>query len=357
MFKEIAVIGGGIVGATTAFHLENLGHNIVLIDPELNQTIKTNNTLSGSKTSLGVLMGNTFRRSSGRGWRLRQRSMKLWPELIKKIKTPEIDLKLDTPLIQLASGSKEMELITKLSQERANLGIKLLESNLTMPKDRQWPNNQYGGLISSNDGRIDPIGLLQSLMIGLNKLQVSTINSKALSISCFSTLQEKKWKIILDNSAILKKDYVIICSALGTTELLKSIGYEYLIEAVLGQVIELVLEEDHKNWNNWPGVLVSNGINLIPQKNNELLIGATLEPGETPNIQQLYELKKLNGNAPEWLSNAHIKNHWYGLRAKPQKQAAPLLEVLEPGLILNTAHYRNGVLLAPACAEWVSEQI
>jgi glycine/D-amino acid oxidase-like deaminating enzyme len=30
---------------------------------------------------------------------------------------------------------------------------------------------------------------------------------------------------------------------------------------------------------------------------------------------------------------------------------------LEPGLILASGHYRNGVLLAPATAEWVSHQM
>jgi glycine/D-amino acid oxidase-like deaminating enzyme len=33
---------------------------------------------------------------------------------------------------------------------------------------------------------------------------------------------------------------------------------------------------------------------------------------------------------------------------------APLLEALEPGLILASGHYRNGVLLAPATAEWIA---
>jgi glycine/D-amino acid oxidase-like deaminating enzyme len=36
---------------------------------------------------------------------------------------------------------------------------------------------------------------------------------------------------------------------------------------------------------------------------------------------------------------------------------APLLEHLAPGLLLATGHYRNGVLLAPASAEWVVEQV
>ena len=68
-------------------------------------------------------------------------------------------------------------------------------------------------------------------------------------------------------------------------------------------------------------------------------------------------MKNLYGNAPEWLQKAQIQHKWYGIRARPIDQAAPILKTLEAGLILNTAHYRNGILLAPACAEWVSNQI
>jgi glycine/D-amino acid oxidase-like deaminating enzyme len=32
-------------------------------------------------------------------------------------------------------------------------------------------------------------------------------------------------------------------------------------------------------------------------------------------------------------------------------------QALEPDLLLATGHYRNGVLLAPASAEWVVEQV
>ena len=61
--------------------------------------------------------------------------------------------------------------------------------------------------------------------------------------------------------------------------------------------------------------------------------------------------------SPEWIKQAKIKKEWYGIRARPLDQPAPILKTLEPGLILNTAHYRNGILLAPACAEWVGNQI
>jgi len=52
-----------------------------------------------------------------------------------------------------------------------------------------------------------------------------------------------------------------------------------------------------------------------------------------------------------------VVGHWSGLRARPVDRPAPLLEELEPGLILASGHYRNGVLLTPGTAEWVATAI
>jgi glycine/D-amino acid oxidase-like deaminating enzyme len=49
--------------------------------------------------------------------------------------------------------------------------------------------------------------------------------------------------------------------------------------------------------------------------------------------------------------------HWQGLRCRPQGRPAPVLEEPEPGLLVASGHYRNGLLLAPATAAWVCGRI
>lgn len=59
------------------------------------------------------------------------------------------------------------------------------------------------------------------------------------------------------------------------------------------------------------------------------------------------------------LAKADIILTWSGLRPRPENRPAPVIEQL-PGydnVILASAHYRNGVLLAPATAEMVKEII
>jgi len=45
------------------------------------------------------------------------------------------------------------------------------------------------------------------------------------------------------------------------------------------------------------------------------------------------------------------------VRCRPVGQPAPVHLEPEPGLLIACGHYRNGVLLAPATAEWVCERI
>ena len=106
-------------------------------------------------------------------------------------------------------------------------------------------------------------------------------------------------------------------------------------------------------------MLVDQGFNLIPTASGRLLLGATVEPGDRASEDPLTLtlMRNLNERAPEWLRSATVVGHWSGLRARPVDRPAPLLEELEPGLILASGHYRNGVLLTPGAAEWVATAI
>ena len=222
---------------------------------------------------------------------------------------------------------------------------------------RSWPNTQHGGLISHQDGYLDPIALQQCLRAALQDQGVQQIQEPVVSLERNSSVEEKQWRLQLAGGTNLSQDAVVIGAALGSKALLESLGHSLPMTPVLGQVLDLELISDQHNWSGWPAVLVSHGINLIPHGTNQIWIGATLEPGVQPMSSHLKAMQHLAGDAPDWLESATVKNQWHGLRARPVERPAPLLEKLEPGLIVATGHYRNGVLLAPASAVWVKEQL
>ncbi len=353
----VAIIGSGAVGAGTAWYLAKHGHQVILIDPKLGQPINRSGALPGTTASLGVLMGHVFRRSSGRAWRLRQHSMALWREWIAELSIEEHPLELNTPLIQLASSEAEATLMKQLTEQRQNLGLELISPNSNPCMGRSWPSTQHGGLISHQDGYLDPIALQKCLRAALQDQGVQQIQEPVVSLERNSFVEQKQWRLQLAGGTNLSQDAVVICAALGSEALLKPLGHSLPMAPVLGQVLDLELISDQHNWTGWPAVLVSHGINLITHGPTQIWMGATHYPGVQPMSSYLKAMQHLEGDAPGWLDSAIVKDQWHGLRARPVERAAPLLEELEPGLIVATGHYRNGILLAPASAAWVKEQL
>ena len=354
------MIGAGVTGTGTAWKLAEQGHSVVLVDPSLATPIPerpADRDLNGSTASLGVLMGHAFRRSSGRAWRLRQRSMTLWPAWVEQLNHPESPLQLDTPLIQLAGSAEEAQRMQQLADARPDSGLQFIANDRLGETDPVWPQAGHGAMLSERDGRVDPLLLLKALRRSLIEHNVERRATEVVELQRPGSTARRQWRLITADGRNEAVDLVVICSALGSTKLLQSLGHQRPMDAVLGQVLELQLNKPAKQWTGWPAVLTCGGINLIPHRHDRLWIGATLEPGVNADPAATETMKRLNELAPNWLDDAQLLGQWHGLRARPRERPAPLLEELEPGLLLASGHYRNGVLLAPATAEWVGQHI
>jgi len=354
---EISIIGSGIAGITTAFYLGKKGYKVNLIDPTVNSEINNLNPKNGTQASLGVLMGNIYKRSKGRAFLLRNKSMKLWKEWLNQISYSESDFMFEKPLIRLANSEKEYQSMIELSDDDKKYGIELLDKNSLDFWNSIFETKLIGGLISYEDGRLNPIKLIKSLMQSLDKFKINKIEKNVSRINKNSNSYDKNWNIVLENNESINQDYIVICSALNTQRLLKSLGHKILLEPILGQVVELELKNKIADWKKWPAILNYQSINFIHHHPNLMLIGATIEKGTKANLIDKQEMLNLKNTAPKWMINGRVINEWSGIRARPINEPAPLLKQLEPGLLINSGHYRNGILLAPACAEWIGLKI
>ena len=344
------MIGAGAIGLGTAWHLAQRGHDVSIYDPRLNTPVHREgsaNDLSGTSASLGVLMGNVFRRSSGRGWRLRRRSMELWPQWIEALQAHQPELKLHLGLLQIAEDARAAERMASLATERVDRGLQMI-NNADLAAI--WPAASHGGLHSRHDGRVDP------LLLQLALRQALAGQSVELNATAVVRLERNnnQWRVHRADGDSSVHDVVLLCTALSTDALLEPLGDARPMTPVLGQALALQLETGPTTWANWPSVLVDQGFNLIPTAPGRLLLGATVEPGDRASDDPLALMRNLNERAPDWLRSAIVVSQWSGLRARPVDRPAPLLEELEPGLILASGHYRNGVLLTPGTAEWVA---
>ena len=350
---EISVIGCGIAGITTAFHLGKQGYKVNLIDQQVNSEVNNLNPKNGTQASLGVLMGHIYKKSQGRAFFLRNKSMKLWKEWFNQIDYYEEEFIFKKPLIKLASSEKEYQSMLHIHKNKKEYGIELLDKISLEFWNSIFETKLIGGLISYEDGRVQPLKLVKSLMRILDEININKINKNVRKIIKNDDLSDKAWKIILDNNHFVDQDYIVICSALNTNKLLNPLGHEIALEPILGQVVELKLKNNIESLKKWPAILNYQSLNLIHHKSDRILIGATIERSTKPSQIDKQKMLTLNNTAPKWIRDATTCHEWSGIRARPLNEASPLLKQLEPGLLINTGHYRNGVLLAPACAEWI----
>ena len=354
---EISIIGSGIAGITTAYYLVKKGYKVNLIDPKVNSEINHLSPRNGTQAALGVLMGNIYKRSKGRAFLLRNKSMKLWKEWLTQIDQSESNIKLEKPLIKLANSESEYQSMIQISMRKKEYGLELLDKISIEFWSSVFEKKLIGGLISYEDGRLNPIKLIKSLMKTLEQIKVNKIEDKVIKISKNVNSSERNWKIHLEKYDCINQDYIVICSALNTEKLLKPLGHTILLEPILGQVVDLKLENKTTDWNKWPAILNYQSINFIHHNPYHMILGATIERGTEPSLFHKQKMLDINNNAPEWIIKAKVINQWQGIRARPKNEPAPLLKELEPGLLINTGHYRNGILLAPSCAEWIGVKI
>lgn len=358
------VVGAGQVGVAAAWWLQSHGHRVLIVDPgggsKHGSGSGSGANLNGSQAALGVLMARVFHRSRGRAWRLRQQSLDLWEQWRQILEGRGHPIPWRPGLLLLASDPAELERQQALVTDpmRQGMGLQLWSQDKLAELSPAGPA-AVGGLFSESDGQLDPGLTLHALLSDGIEAGLCHQSGRAVALEP----RGGGWQVRLEPGGVAEAEWVLVCAGVASGALLEPLDVLKPMEPVLGQALELERAPNDAPrptppetlWN-WPGAVVHGGVNLVPRPDlpggRRFWLGATLEPGLRADPARLETLRELGGAAPPWLEAAHERGRWQGLRCRPQGQPAPLLEQVAPGLLLLSGHYRNGVLLAPASADW-----
>lgn len=348
---QVAVIGCGVVGAAIAYELSKVaGFNITLLDE--------NTPASGATgAALGIMMAIISHKVKGRAWQLRHTSLQRYESLIPEL---EALTGLSIPyhrqgILKLTTDSSELSKWQELVKIRAQQGLDLQVWDASQIEDHcpqiEISSNQIiGALYSPQDRQVNPSLLTQALVQGANHNGVDCL----FGVKVTELISESSGHCtaIDTDQGIIKVDAVVIAAGIGSTPLIKSLN----IRPVLGQALHVKLAQNLGN-NQFQPIITGNDVHILPVGTGEYWLGATVEFESsdqelTADPTQLTAVKnQAIAFCPE-LANCEILSTWSGLRPRPQGHPAPVIENLSGynNVILATGHYRNGVLLAPATA-------
>jgi len=169
---HIVIIGSGIIGKFNALVLSELGFRITIIDP--------NDQKNSSNAALGLLMGNIYQKRKGRSWDLRKQSIELWPKWIKFLQKFNCELNIEKPLIQLTTNEEKFKKLEKFIYENNDINLRILEKDSIFIKNinKTFQTKNIKGMISFQDGRINPISLLKTLDKYLKHKKINFLEEK-----------------------------------------------------------------------------------------------------------------------------------------------------------------------------------
>ena len=395
---EVIVVGGGIVGLSSAYFLQESGHQVTVID----QTDMTNSCSYGNAgyvcPSHFVPLATPGIVKQGLKWMLNPQSpfyvkprldlsLIKWGLKFMKMATAENVEKAAIPLRDYALLSKkwyghwgslpqfkfayehngllEIFQTEKAAEHASHLVHKAHEIGLTDTKllNQQElfalePNhkiNAIGAIHFACDGHLYPNKLMQQLIADLkSKGVIFKTNEQVMSFEKTAG----KITAVLTETNKYKADAVVIATGSWSRELAKKLDMDLLLMPGRGYSITI---EDSPYQTNYPSVLVEGRVALTPMDGNKMRFGGTMEITTTDSAPQLNRvvgiIKAVKNFYPDFdIPVPTLDKVWYGYRPC-SADGLPYLGRTKKwnNLVMATGHAMVGLSLGAGTGKLVSE--
>ncbi len=352
MTSEILIIGGGVIGLSVARELHKQGaRGIAVIE-------RGACGLEASWAAGGMLGPQAETDEAGIFFDVCSNSRDMYPEFAAGLLDETgIDVELDrTGTLYLAlSEADAARLGERFSwQAKAGLQVERLSADDVRRAEPFVSPDVLGGLLFANDWQVENRRLLDAL-----KTYAKTNGILLIGNSEVEHLDVESNAVIgaVANGERFNADHVVLTTGAWTS--LIKIGVAdmpFKVEPVRGQMVVL-----HTAKRLFQHVIYSPGGYLVPRRDGRLLAGSTSEKAGFDHAvtdDAAAGIRRMaNLIAPSTAGLATV-DHWSGLRPFAF-DGLPIIGGIDgiDGLTIATAHYRNGILLAPITAKMVAKHV
>ncbi|WP_027965053.1 NAD(P)/FAD-dependent oxidoreductase [Halalkalibacillus halophilus] len=263
----IVIIGGGILGASTAYHLAKKGEKVTLIDRK--------DDGQATEAAAGIVCPWLSQRRNKAWYRLVKGGARYYPELVKAL---EADGQTDTGYRQVGTLSlhtdqdklqKVAERARKRREDAPEIGeIEILTSEETRER---FPlvNEAYGSVFVSGGARVNGKKMRDALLqaarghgaiIKMGDARFSVENGAVQGVSVKGDFNPT--------------DKVIDTSGAWSKQLIQPLDVNFEVSSQRAQLLQLQLP-DEVNSEGWPVIMPPNNSYVLSLAHGKIIVGAT----------------------------------------------------------------------------------
>lgn len=266
--KKVIVIGAGILGASTAYHLTKKGAEVVIIDRQ--------DPGQATAAAAGIVCPWISQRRNKAWYQLAKNGAQYYPSLIEALKQ---DGETETGYARVGAISLHTEEKKLLGMEERALKRKEdapemgdITQLTTMETKELFPplSDEYASVHISGAARVDGRALCHSLLRAAEKHGAKCINGNAILI-----FEDHHVTGVTVNNEKIAADQVIVCAGAWANLLLKPLGIDLKVSFQKAQIIHLELP--NMNTDQWPVVMPPSDQYLLAFDDHRIVAGATHE--------------------------------------------------------------------------------
>jgi glycine oxidase len=348
---DVAIAGGGLIGASIALELAGAGLGVGLFD-------RQEPGLEASWAGAGILSPAPESAALIALVPLAKASMAIYPEFVRMVEEASgrsVGYRPKGTLQALFSRHAREELSTVIALHHG-LGLRAepLSARDARALEPALSEDLEAGVLRPAEASVDNRALTQAVLEAARRRGVQFFSARGA---------EAIWReggrclgLNLKNEKVEAQWTVIAAGCFSAN--IQGVAPYAPVRPAKGQMVALRADD-----LKIERVLWSEKIYLVPRNDGRILAGATVEYTGFEKVLTAGGLEKILAGAIELspdLAGSRVEETWAGLRPDSPDHLPILGPTDIDGLLIATGHFRGGILLTPITArlvrEWVTEQ-